>query len=291
MQFKNAFHRIGRFFKHTLKETGLFFRFLITKTFLIHLAIAIVVLIAIFSGISVFLKSYTQHGESFPVPDFRGLKMEEVKDLASQKDLKYEVIDSVYNFTGRKGTIVEQTPPPGFKVKEGRTIFLTRQKYRRARVEVPSFVDISLSQARADIRSWGLHLQRVRYKKWDFDDLVLAQFYKGDTLKPGTKLPKGAGITLVVSVESTSKRTTVPSLIGLTSTIANSRAIDFKLNLGREKYDYTVKTRMDTVNARVWRQEPKPKSGAVHIGTPIDVYLTLSESKLDVGKLADELEK
>lgn len=289
MQLKNAFFRIGRFFKQTLKETGLFFRFLITKTFLIHFSIAIALLIAIFIGISVFLKSYTQHGESFAVPDFRGLKMQEVKELAREKKLAYEVIDSVYNFTGRKGTVVEQTPPPGFKVKEGRTIFITRQKYRRARVEVPSFVEISPSQARADVRSRGLHVERVKYKKWEYDDLVLEQYYNGKKLEPGTKIPKGSGITLVVSVESTNQKTVVPSFIGLTSKVANSRAIDFKLNLGRKHYDYTVKTRLDTVNARVWQQNPKPESGKVRIGSPVEVYLTLSESKLDVGKLADEM--
>lgn len=287
MQFTNYLRRIGAGLWNAVKNTG---RFLISKVFLVNISIAIGILLIIFIGISSFLKAYTHHGEALSVPDFRGLTMQEVEELARQKNLEYEVIDSVYNFTGRKGTVVDQTPPPDFKVKEGRTIFLTRQKYRRARVEVPSFVDLSAFQARADIQSLDLRVNHINYVQSKFHNLVLGQRYKGDTLRAGAKLPKGTGITLVIGKKEEAK-TQIPSFVGLTTRLATSKALDFSLNIGQVYYDHTVRTKMDTVNAKVWRQEPSAGTKNVPLGRAVDIYTSLSEAKLEVGKLSDDIQQ
>ncbi|NBN99598.1 MAG: PASTA domain-containing protein, partial [Flavobacteriia bacterium] len=87
---------------------------------------AIVVLIVlIFTIISLVLNSYTRHGESLTVPDIKGIHIKDAITILEQKKLRYEVIDSLYFDDKPKLSILEQNPQPQSKVKEGRIIYLT----------------------------------------------------------------------------------------------------------------------------------------------------------------------
>ena len=275
------------FFKNITTEIAAFLRFLVSKAFLKHLLIAAGIAVLLFFGVVVSLRAYTNYGESFPAPDFTGLKLEKATELATQNGLEIEVIDSTFIKSGERGTIIDQTPPPGFNVKKSRTIFLTRKKFVREKVSVPDLTDFSIKQARADLQTLGLDIKEIKYKSSRFQSLVLAQKYKGDSIKPGTKIPKGSDLTLVVGKKS-NKKTRIPTLIGLTIHTAKKKILDQSLNVGSVIYDNSVETRQDTLNAKVWKQKPESTEEKITIGSTIDLWLTNNKTKLKMGKIEEK---
>src|SRR5690349_6207439 len=97
--------------------------FLKSKIFLANLLLALVFVIAAFGLTYQYMGSYTHHGESISVPDLRGLKKERLETFVSDKHLRYSIVDSLFELDKAPGTVVDQDPPPGSKVKESRTIY------------------------------------------------------------------------------------------------------------------------------------------------------------------------
>ncbi len=149
---------------------------------------------------SLYLKVYTRHNQSILTPAFEGRTLGEAQKIAKQKGLHLVVIDSIYEGVGKPGTIVDQTPPTNFKVKKGRTIFVTIKAYSPKMIAVPDVTQISLTQAEYDLKRLGLDVgKKIIKPSANFDNLVLAMMYNGDTLQPGVKLPQGTKIDLIVA--------------------------------------------------------------------------------------------
>ena len=98
--------------------------FLKSKLFLKNLAIAIVVVILFFTGISIFLSKYTRHGEYIVLQNLGNKKLADVEDLLKSEELNYIIIDSVYVENSPPGLVVNQNPYSGAHVKRGRNIYL-----------------------------------------------------------------------------------------------------------------------------------------------------------------------
>ncbi len=163
----------------------------------LYLAIFITVVLV---GVSIYLRIYTRHGQTILTPEFRGMTLEQAEKIAHQKHLNLVVIDSIYEGVGQPGTIVDQTPPTNFHVKKGRSIFVTIKALTPKLIAVPDVTQNSLIQADYDLRRVGFKLGKIKYEtSYNFDNLVLAMLYNGDTLKPGTKLPIGSKIDLIVA--------------------------------------------------------------------------------------------
>ncbi|SHF60434.1 PASTA domain-containing protein [Dysgonomonas macrotermitis] len=157
------------------------------------------VLLFVLIGIVLFcLNQYTRHNKSIEVPDLRGLQIQEVAPIIGSKDLKYEVVDSVYNKDGVPGAIVEQIPLGKSHVKEGRTIYLTIQARSEQLVAVPDLEDSSLRQSEALLRALGFSNINIVRIPSEYLDLVFGLEYKGATVKGGQKIPKNATLTLKV---------------------------------------------------------------------------------------------
>ncbi|MDP2889839.1 MAG: PASTA domain-containing protein, partial [Bacteroidota bacterium] len=96
-----------------------------SKIFIVN-AIAvfgITILLALFGML--FLWLYTDHGESVVIPDLKGRNSTEAAAILDELDLRFEIQDSVYSPETAPGTVLDQFPKPGQKVKENRTIFIT----------------------------------------------------------------------------------------------------------------------------------------------------------------------
>ncbi len=176
------------------------------------LGLVIFIVIVLF-GVSFYLKIYTRHGQTILTPELRGLTVEQAQKIVAQKHLRLKVIDSIYQGVGAPGTIVDQTPPTNFHVKKGRTIFVTIKAVSPRMVTLPDLTEISFVQAQYDLQRLGLKLGHVIYKPTaNFDNLVLAMLYNGDTLRPGAKLPQGTAIDLVVAKRNSEQAISVDSL-------------------------------------------------------------------------------
>ena len=65
-----------------------FFRFLLTKVFLINLILAMVLVSGTIWGVFRYLDVYTLHNETITVPDFKGFKPSELDGYIEDKKLQ-----------------------------------------------------------------------------------------------------------------------------------------------------------------------------------------------------------
>ena len=128
-------------------------RFLISREFWKNLLIAGILTLVVITGIFRFMRIYTRHGQALAVPDLTGLTIAEADSIILARELRFRISDSVYNTDMPRGRVVEQNPPPEFKVKKNRTIFITINAFNPEMVQMPDLVGISLRQAMAIIRN------------------------------------------------------------------------------------------------------------------------------------------
>lgn len=268
-----------------------FFRFFISKIFLKNIFVIIIMIIAVLWGSFTWLNKFTNHGESLKVPNFTGMRINEVHEIKNTEQLHFEIIDSVYNQRGIKGVIIDQTPPAGFRVKENRTIFLTINAWTQEKIAAPNVIGISAVQAKADLESNGLRLGKMLFMPSDYQKLVLEQRFNGRELAPGSKIPKNSQIDLIVGLGLDEKeaKSKIPNLMGLTLEQARNKALTSFLNIGEITYDNTVENFGDSTKAKVFEQSPLHISNKdFEFGTSINVSLTTNENKVKLSALAVE---
>jgi beta-lactam-binding protein with PASTA domain len=175
-----------------------FFNFLKSKTFLIQLGLALlVVVITVFVVLS-WLDNTTNHGEFVEVPDFSKQSVMEMRKSIEEAGLRYEVLDSAnYDPEYPRFSIMEQTPIAGAKVKTNRKIYLTVNPSGYKKVTVPNIIQVTKRNASSMLKAVGLDVQRVTYVDGLGKDMVYQLKYKGKYIKPGDKLPKTSKIELI----------------------------------------------------------------------------------------------
>jgi beta-lactam-binding protein with PASTA domain len=147
----------------------------------------------------ILLGIYTRHGQNVEVPTLEGLQLNEAFTILTSLGLQGEVVDSIYRRDAVPGAILDQTPKAGNKVKEGRSIYITIYSRTPQQVSVPGLEDYSSRQAIALLKSMGFNQLNIEETPSQFDGLVVAVKYRGQTLSPNEKVPAGSPLTLVVT--------------------------------------------------------------------------------------------
>lgn len=172
-----------------------FFRkYPLTANLLLMAAVAVALVAVAMLGLDLL----TAHGQVQIVPDVRKMTVTQASEALHGLNLQSEVIDSVYNNSQSRGSVVEQVPPPGNKVKPGRTVYLTINAYEAKKVILPELVGASLRQARATLQTLGFTDIREQRVPSDYKDLVIAVRSMGIPLRAGTSLPLGETIVIEV---------------------------------------------------------------------------------------------
>lgn len=175
-----------------------FLNFLRSKTLLINIGIAFIVLILISLLAFQWLKGSTNHGELVEVPDLSMMSVMEMRETIESANLRYEVLDSAnYNPDYPRFSIIEQNPLAGDKVKEDRKIYITVNPSGYKKVTVPNIVQVTQRNATSMLRAVGLDVQRVTYIDQLGKDMVYYIKFKGKSIKPGDKIPKTSKIELI----------------------------------------------------------------------------------------------
>ena len=243
------------------------------------IAMLSIALLIVFTGF--FLSIFTRHGQAQTVPDFTGLSITEAKLLSDKHKLILEVTDSITIATKPLGAVLRQIPAANAKVKQGRRILLVINSTQPRMVEMPNVVGYSLRQAKTVLVASGLHVGRLEYVEDMATNNVLGQHYGGNTVIPGTSLPADSQIELVVGRSRGAEGTFAPLLIGYTAVEAKDRLAESSLNAGSLRYDHTVRTYIDSLSAKVYRQLPAiTTSTTLPLGYRVDLWLTIDESKL-----------
>lgn len=253
-----------------------FFGSLFSKKVGINLAAALLVAALLVWGTFAWLDHHTCHGCSIAVPDLRGYQVDLVEDITAKKDLRYVVLDSIFDEKAEPGAVVDQDPKPGASVKQDRRIYIIINRSERERVVMEDVTDVSPRQAMAILRSMGLKVGELVLKPSPYTDLVLEQLYKGKKIEAGTEIQKGETVTLVVAAGASGEKTIVPSLIGMTLKQAEMVLLEHSLNLGAPicKDCQTAEDSLET--SKIYRQNPKSsEEDLVDLGAYVDVWLTM----------------
>jgi eukaryotic-like serine/threonine-protein kinase len=260
-----------------------FFRFLVSKTFLQHLLLAVAITVIILLVTLVWLKIYTHHGQAISVPNLTGLTYDEARDVLSSRRLNAEILDSIYANDMPRGTVVKQNPAPNSKVKVKRRIFVTMNAVNPEKVSMPNLVTLSDRQAILALANAGLELGEISYKPDFAVNSVLQQKLNGSVIEEGTIVEKGSRIDLVLGMGLSSETTAVPDLQGMDLATAKAAIADRYLNFGIATYDQSVQNEEDSLNAWVHRQNPDYDGfSRVNKGMEVFVWLTVDSTLLPV---------
>ena len=250
-----------------------------SKLFLKHLAIALVSISLLFWSGFKFLNVYTLHGQGIQVPDFSGLKINQIDTFILHKKLNYLIIDSVYDFKAKKGIVIKQDPEPNNNVKDNRTIYLTVTAMLPPQVKMPKLQDRSLRQAMAMLETYGLKLGKTQYIADQCLNCVLDQLVQGKKIEAGTIIKKGAMIDLIIGMGLGDEALPIPNLLGMTRSEALAMLTGMSLSEGSVTFDSSL----DTIATKVYKQIPNySKNATIKIGSSIDLFFTNKADKLPV---------
>ena len=245
--------------------------FIFSRLFLKQLFLAFGICIILFLILINGLAFITRHGEEVSVPSVLNLQSSEGTKLLLDQRFKVEV-DSVFVNDKAGGTIIEQSPEAGAKVKENRTIYLTMVTFQAPIVHLPKFEDTPYKEYQSDLTTIGLGVDSITYRPDVAQDLVLGVTFKHHALTAGIGLPKGSRVNLILG-DGNGGTVLLPNLTGLNLDEAKFGIRGSQLLLGRVVYDSTTH---DSLKARVYRQTPAARADTmvkVSQGTLIDLYL------------------
>jgi beta-lactam-binding protein with PASTA domain len=252
-------------------------QFIKSKAFFKNLAIFIVLFSIICWIILRWLASYTNHNETVTVPDFTGIKLSQLDAFVADKHVRYRIIDSLYSPKAAKGIVVKQEPEPKEQVKDNRTIYLYVTSLMPPSILMPKLIDRSLRQATAMITNNGLRLGKLTYTEDECSNCILDQFVKGKHIAPGTFIPKGTVVDLVIGRGmGQQQQVEVPCVLGLSKADAAAKLKESGLVVGEISYDNDK----DSLISKVFDQTPACEQSSVGSGTKVDLYLTTTKSKI-----------
>ena len=244
---------------------------------LIHLLSAALITILLLLILIFSLRRYTQHGVEIEVPNITQLYLEEARITLEAEGLHIEVIDSTYSTKVPQGTIVEQTPLAGSKVKHGRTIYVIQNAQMRRPVVLPELRDISLRQAQATLASLGLQVDSIAYEPSTYRDIVLDIRMGDSIINAGTRLEEGSKVCLIVGRGQGTEQVTIPTVVGKSLSEARSWLMAHALTAGIVEYDIQP-TEENIQDYIVYSQEPT--SGTIVVeGSSVNLKLSLDIEK------------
>ncbi|WP_240646643.1 PASTA domain-containing protein [Chitinophaga rhizosphaerae] len=225
----------------------------------------------------------TRHGEEVTVPDVRGKSIEDATKALEALGFGVEVRDSIYIDTMRALLVYEQTPERGDVVKSHRTIYLTVNKVVPPMVPMPDLEGLTYRSAEMTLRARRLNIGDTIYRPDFATNTVLEQLLHGKPIKPGTEIPEGSNITLVLSSGTGSMENPVPETVGLTYMEAREVLAASNLIIGTVLIDGAV---TDTLGAFVYRQSPARRNGLgemnlIRAGESVDLWLSVTKPVTD----------
>lgn len=253
------------------EEKNSWIRFFFSKKFYKHLTFSVTTVLLLLFVVLLSLRFYTHHNDAVPLDNFTGISIDSMPAIMEANKLRYVVIDSIFNETKTPGSIIEQDPKPGTKVKENRRIYLTIIAKRKKEVALPNLIDLTLRRAIVKLNSLGLEVGELTYVPDMAKNAVLKQKVNGADIPSGTLFPVGTKVDLVLGNGLSDVKVELPHLEGLSYEDAQLVLQMSSLNIGLAVFDSSVK---DSSAAIVYRQRPVAKEGRmINLGRNVDIFL------------------
>lgn len=255
------------------------FKFLTTKPLWVNILAGIVLLLLLLLLFLGSLALLTQHGKTMRIPTVMGMSYAEAKKTLEGQGFEVQIQDSVYSDTIKPLQVVKQFPEAESQVKINRTIYLTINRSEAPFIQMPNLVSMSFRNAEMVLRQYGLKIGDTIFKPDFARNSVLEQQYKGDIIKPGTKIQQGSPITLVLgSGVGGGQGFIVPDLFGLTYLQAKARLDSMGISIGVVSTDHDVR---DSAEGYIYKQVPGQigddnMPNRIRPGMAMDIWLKAS---------------
>jgi beta-lactam-binding protein with PASTA domain len=240
---------------------------------LANLALAVVIVLVLsVAYFYVYLPGTTNHGDEFPLPDLIGMDLTEAQGILAEHHLRYEIGDSSYSENHAPLTILQQFPKAGHGVKENRKVYISINRKTPPTLPVPNLLEAgsgSLANAEAVLRSNELRRGRILYQHSPFRDLIIEMRMNGKVIEPGSRVPKGSVIDLVVGDGGGPKDFLISNFVGLPYENARLRLANLSLHLVIQ-----IPKDVDTTGIDLFVLKQSPAAGdSVSIGDPVNFWI------------------
>lgn len=254
------------------------FRFLTSKPLSINILagfVLLVVLLLLFLG---SLDLITHHGKIMKIPAVVGQSIDQARKTLESQGFEILIQDSIYNDTVPPLQVTKQFPDADNFVKVNRTVYLTINRAVAPVIDMPNLLSMTFRNAEMVLRRYSLKLGDTVFRPDFARNSVLDQEYKGESIKPGTKIQQGSEITLVLG-NGVGTEFIVPDLFGLSYREARAALSQAGLIVGSVVPDGDV---IDTLGAFVYRQNPdrfdyNKQRNHIRQGQIVDVWVSATK--------------
>jgi serine/threonine-protein kinase len=195
----------------------------------------------------VLMPAYVNHSSRMTVPNVEGMPMAGARQVLEGASL-VPVEAGVRPEPGQPvGTVVDQNPPPGAVVKEGRRVYLTLSG-GEVLVGVPALRGRSLRDAKFALERQGLKVGQILYAPSDtYPQSTIVE----QALPEDRRVPRGTAIGLTVSQGRATSEALVPSVEGKALADARQLLEASGLVLGTVKHQVSADLLPNTVIEQV----------------------------------------
>ena len=167
--------------------------------FWVNIVMMVLIIVAVPVGALYMLDSFTHHGEKIEVPNVLGKSLYDAETMLKDRGLVALVVDSMYDKSAPRGSVLEQSPKSGYEGKGGRMVYLTVNLKGEPMAQLPDVVGHgSLREAVALLQSLGFKLTAHKPVLGRPKDLVLGVKQGTRDVHAGETIPRDRPLTLVI---------------------------------------------------------------------------------------------
>jgi beta-lactam-binding protein with PASTA domain len=202
-------------------------------------------------------------GPPASVPDVIGRPEAEANSAITGAGLVIGVVTYESSDIVPDGIVMNQSPLGGSTVALGSPVDLVVSS---GPPQVPYVVDMPEGEANSAITTAGLTVGAVSY---EYNDTVAAGTVISQNPAGGTAVPVGSPVDLVVSL---GQAISVPNVVDMNTTDANSTIAALGLTVGKVAYEFN-----DTIAAGIVMSQSPTYGTTVSAGTPINLVVSLGQ--------------
>jgi len=236
--------------------------------FRIATAFVIFTIVFVIAMNKIIMPWYVKHGKEVEMLNVIGKEFPEAEAILTANGFEVTVIDTLKNTDKSPGTVIDQIPNPGKKVKRGRVVKLVIAGGKIYH-PMPRVVGKPVDAARLELEKYHIAIDTV-YKI--YSSIMPEGVVTDQSTKPGYMIAEGSKVKLWVSLGPPAKLYRIPDLIGMNLNRAKEEIKKEGLTIGNIRYIPTEEFAPFTV----LDQNPAPKKV---FENPVSIELEVSTIK------------
>ena len=200
------------------------------------------------------------------VPSVKGLTYEQGRQKFYNVGLLTEVRSREYDNKSPSGSIINQVPEPGSKVKKGRKIAITVSKGKEIAI-IPDVRNLSERQARIELKKNGFIIGKIKktYSDNRDADVVIDAFPQS-----GTTISREMEVDLIISKGAKPTHAEVPNLVGESLGSAKKKIDESGLVVGKISYQNNSSLLPGTIIS-----QSAPPGSSVQLETKVNLVVSV----------------